>query len=349
VLTWLELAQLSDDELAARDIAETTLACAAGLPGAEGVEPAFCLDKLDRWAKQLRQFTASNWAIFNRQPSKYQDSKARFRMLCLVTFVQQHLGVLSHSKLGTHNKLQQNPPDHSDSRDQFIHGPLHGWGGTCATLPTLYAALGRRLGYPIRLARTTEHLFARWEKPGGERFNIECTVLGLDTPPDEYYLRWPRPADPEDVRLGQFLKTLTPREELAGELIQRAYCLRDNGRHEDAVTVCLWACAVAPAMKLHERTAKRMLFAWDDALRRLRPTLFPIVRIHPPAQRRFPDSVPWELELESLWLEAVDRLLHDPRAERDWWQPLRALPVLWPVGVPKTIDFPFGNRSRQKG
>jgi hypothetical protein len=349
VLTWLELARLSDDELAARDIAETNLACAAGLPGAEGVDPAFCLDKLDRWAKHIRQFTADNWPVFHRQPSKSQDSKARFRVLCLVTAVQRHLGVLAQGKLGTPSKHNPNRPDFSDSRDSFIHGPLYGWGGTCSSLPTLYAALGRRLGYPIRLARTTRHQFARWEEPGGERFNIECTVLGLDTPPDEYYLHWPRPADPEDVRLGQFLKTLTPREELAGDLIQRAYCLLHNGRHEAAVTACLWACAVAPAMKLHEQSAGMMLTAWDTELRRIRPSLFPILRIQPPARRRFPDSVPWELEYESLRLEVMDQLLHDPRAERDWWQPLRAMPQLWPRRVPTTIDFAFGNESPRKG
>jgi hypothetical protein len=74
-----------------------------------------------------------------------------------------------------------------DSRDDFLHGIIAGRGGTCASLPVLYAAVGRRLGYPLKLVRTTQHLFLRWDDPGGERFNVEISNAGgIDTPPDDH-------------------------------------------------------------------------------------------------------------------------------------------------------------------
>ncbi len=45
----------------------------------------------------------------------------------------------------------QDPVDWSDSRTRYIHSVLTGFGGTCASLPVLYVAIGRRLGWPLYL------------------------------------------------------------------------------------------------------------------------------------------------------------------------------------------------------
>jgi hypothetical protein len=47
----------------------------------------------------------------------------------------------------------------------------------------LWAAVGRRLGYPIKLVTGrwrsgNNHLFARWEERGGVCLNIEITSRG---------------------------------------------------------------------------------------------------------------------------------------------------------------------------
>lgn len=54
----------------------------------------------------------------------------------------------------------------------------------------LYVAIGRRLGYPLKLVECKGHLFVRWED-AKERFNIEGTSRGLhgriktsSTPPE---------------------------------------------------------------------------------------------------------------------------------------------------------------------
>src|SRR5260370_30438785 len=72
--------------------------------------------------------------------------------------------------------------------DTFIHGALLGDGGTCASLPVVYVAVGRRLGYPLRLVSAKQHFFVRWEGPGGERFTVEANDTGVASPPDDHHL-----------------------------------------------------------------------------------------------------------------------------------------------------------------
>src|SRR5258708_5680757 len=117
-------------------------------------------------------------------------------MLCLMTVLQRDLGVRTDSKLNDN-------PDFSDSRDLFIHGIFQGRGGNCSNLPTLCVAIGRRLGYPLRLVKTAHHCFARWDVPKGERFNVECTSTGLVCEHDEYYLSWPRWVSHEEYLAGR--------------------------------------------------------------------------------------------------------------------------------------------------
>ena len=106
-------------------------------------------------------------------PEEFKHSPNRFRMAALVTVLQRHLGV--------HYYLPFNEGDYNatDSRNLFIHGVLNGHGGTCVTMPVLYVAIGRRLGYPLKLVEAYQHLFVRWDEAGGERFNIECTCPGF--------------------------------------------------------------------------------------------------------------------------------------------------------------------------
>jgi hypothetical protein len=157
------LAGLSDEELAKNDIAALNLYCAKSLPGAEDLDIRACLRKLDEWARLVKMNTEYWWPEFVREPEKCNHSPNRFRMMALVTVLQRHLGVKYNMPFseGEYNVV--------DSRNMFIHGALNGHGGTCVTMPVLYSAVGRRLGYPLKLVRAYQHLFARWDEPGGER------------------------------------------------------------------------------------------------------------------------------------------------------------------------------------
>ena len=98
--------------------------------------------------------------------------------------------------------------------------------GTCSSLPVLQVAVGRRLGYPLKLVATKGHLFVRWEG-AGERFNIEAAGQGVNRFTDDYYRHWPLEITPAEEVAEGYLKSLTPPEELAVFLSIRGMCLRE--------------------------------------------------------------------------------------------------------------------------
>jgi hypothetical protein len=241
---WLSIAsrlvQMPDEKLGAFDIAELNLGAAFGLPGAQDMDVVACLAKLSRWTDLVRVNTDHWWQRFARSPGEFDNSPSQFRMLVLVTVLQRHLGVRYNLAFmdGDYNG--------SDSRNLFIHGLLSGYGGTCVSMPVLYVAVGRRLGYPLKLANAKEHLFARWEEPGGERFNIESTSRGFSVRDDEFYRKWPKPITDEEVERGLYLRSLRPREELAEFFCHRGNCLRDNMAFLEASRAYSHAAQLSP-------------------------------------------------------------------------------------------------------
>jgi hypothetical protein len=128
-----------------------------------------------------------------------------------------------------------------NSRDLFVHGLTEAeHEGTCASLPVFYVAIGRRLGYPLKLVECKGHLFVRWED-GKERFNIEGTNRGLNCYPDEEYMEWPWPISQEELATGMYMKSLSPRRELAAFLELRSLCLKQLGQEQQHRTVKLYA------------------------------------------------------------------------------------------------------------
>lgn len=134
------LCALSDAELMIYDIAELNLLVACGLPGAEDLDVGACLRKLDTWANLVRLNTLNWWSEFTGSPETFEHSPGKFQMTALVTILQRYLGVRYHLA------FSEGEYDGTDSRNLFLHGLLSGHGGTCVTMPILYAAVGRRLG-----------------------------------------------------------------------------------------------------------------------------------------------------------------------------------------------------------
>ena len=118
----------------------------------------------------------------------------------------------------------------SDSKAVFIHGMTRPNGlGTCSSMPVFYVAIGRRLGYPLKLVKAKGHLFARWDEGRSRSFNIECTSIGFVSHTDEEYRTWPAPFKPDEEQSESYLKSLTPVQELAVFLTIRGECLRSSG------------------------------------------------------------------------------------------------------------------------
>jgi hypothetical protein len=286
MLDWMQLAQISDVELARYDVAEVNLACAAGLTGSERINVEHCLRKLDHWAEWVSQYTDRMSHRFHNRPAAYGNSWAYFRTLAMITALQRDLGVRYNPA-----KIPAEVP--LDTEDTFIHGVIQGNGGTCASLPVVYIAVGRRLGYPLKLVQAMVkqfgHLFARWEEPF-ERFNVEGTNQGLGCHPDEYYRTDIYQITPEQEQKGSLLRSLSPKQELAVFLMQAARWL-DVGRRRLAVHAIGWACALHPENWIYQNTLKMRMNEWGKELEGLEPPGFPPMYYIWP-QRRFPATLP---------------------------------------------------------
>lgn len=235
-----ELLALPVDQLGQVDIARINLLCAVGLPGAEPVDPdglEHALATLDQWAKRVAKETDRHlYRVTDpRFAEHYRRSEAYYRAEMLLQVLQEDLGI----------KYDMTAADNfafNDSRVAFIHGMIptpdqsvaDTSGGTCASMPVLYTAIGRRLGYPLKLVTTNSHIFVRWDgqehakSAWHQRFNIEATCTGFLSYRDEYYKTWPVPITESQVQANGYLLSLAPKEVFALFLAARGHCAIDN-------------------------------------------------------------------------------------------------------------------------
>lgn len=253
--TLAELLAVPAAQLERIDIALINVLCAEGLPGAGGLDPRGILSTLDAWARRVDSETARHFYRFQRNPSEFSNSEGYFRALMLVVVTQEDFGVrYNPARIADPASPEPNDVFFADSRDLFLHGIASPRAmGTCISMPVFYAAIGRRLGYPIRLALAKNHLFARWEgRAQGDRFNIETTSRGLSTPGDDHYATWPYPMTDQEVRSGRYLRSLAPAEEFSVFLQTRGHCLRAAGRTGEAMAAYRQARSRAPNWPEHD-------------------------------------------------------------------------------------------------
>jgi hypothetical protein len=225
-----ELTGMSDGELRRQDLAVVNLRCAEGLPGAEKLDIPKCLATLNQWTQRIKFETERHLyrAHDPRYAKHYRNSEAYLKASMMVQVLQEDLGV-------KYNMERVRDINFTKSEDLFIHGMIgRDNGGTCVSMPVLYTAIGRRLGYPIYLTTAKAHLFCRWDD-GKERFNIEGSGNGFSAFDDDYYMKWPKPISDDEVKAGHYLKSLPPGEELAVFLSARGHCLEDIGRRPEAL------------------------------------------------------------------------------------------------------------------
>ncbi|MBX3378108.1 MAG: hypothetical protein KF678_14025 [Phycisphaeraceae bacterium] len=260
--TLAELLALPPDQLERVDIGLMNLLCATGLPGSEGLDLAAALVKLDGWALQVKYETDRHMYRLTdpRYADYYRRSETYFRASWLLQTLQEECGVkYNHDRIFT--------PDFKDSRDQFIHGLMDpDQGGTCASMPVLYAAVGRRLGYPIKLVQARGHLFCRWDDGKGETLNIEGSGEGFSAYPDDFYRKWPYPLSEADLANREYLVSLTPAEELAVFMAARGHCYTDLRRFPEAVSAYKEMARLATTFKVHGNFLTGAQLATDRGL-----------------------------------------------------------------------------------
>ena len=243
----LKLCEALDKKVTAPnyDIAEINLLAAKGLPGAENLDVEKSLKTLDQWAAWVRRETDRNFHKFKDAPADYNNSESYFRILMMVCILQEDFKVCYNKdermRAGPVELMSNDLSFFGNPKDLFVHGLTEGeHQGTCASLPVFYVAVGRRLGYPLKLVESKGHLFARWED-AKERFNIEGTSRGLNCFPDKEYMEWPWPISKEEVETGMYMKSLSPRRELAAFLEARALCLKQHKREKQFLTAKVFA------------------------------------------------------------------------------------------------------------
>jgi hypothetical protein len=226
---------MPEDGLVKLDIALMNLLCAEGLAGAETLDVKQCLKTLDQWAEVVRQAERKYSPQFHRNPTRYDNSLAKFKAVNLGLTLKQDLGCGYNKDLVTSGVMAdiRSTRFFRDSSDLFLHGFTEKRKGSCASLPVLMVAVGRRCGYPLHLVSCKGHLFCRWED-SREVFNIETAIEGVDSKPDPYYHHWPHPCTEGELKTEKYLKTLTPEEELGVFAQTRAACLEENQRFPEA-------------------------------------------------------------------------------------------------------------------
>ena len=114
-------------------------------------------------ATPVRLETDRNMHRLRSNPAEYENSEPYFRMLMLVTVLQQDFGIrYNPDRVTPVGVFESNDKFFADSRDVFIHG-LTGEtkSGTFSSLPAFYIAAGRQLKYPLTLVSAKNHLFLR--------------------------------------------------------------------------------------------------------------------------------------------------------------------------------------------
>lgn len=319
MLNWQQLVRESDEQLATRDIAEVHLACAAGLPSAGEIDVDRCRQRLDYYARRVQSFTETHMKQFRRKRWDYNNSEGYFRILAMITVLQRDLGVRYNPA-----KIDDEVP--LETADRFIHGALFGEGGSCGSLAFLYIAVGRRLGYPLKLVQARRgpygHLFPRWDDGQGERFNVEATNRGLGCYPDDYYRTGRFQIDAEKERRLCLLQSLTPRQELAVFLGERGNAWLQLGDYRQAIESFAWARAADPRNDGFIGSILGQMNRWRDVLNAKKPPIFPEIYVGR-GKRRFSDAVPVDLELGIIELETIENILACPVCQKQWWGPLR--------------------------
>jgi len=232
------------------DIGRMNLLCAQGLPGAEGFDLEASLGELDNMAARVRSETKRHFYRFHNNPAEFENSEGFFRMVMLAVVLAEDFGVrYAPAKIGTAADARASDGFFAEAQDVFLQGvtgPRRQ--GTCSSLPVLQVAVGRRLGYPLKLVTTKGHLFVRWEGKR-ERFNIEAAGNGVSRFADDYYRHWPLEITLAEEAAEGYLKSLTSSEELAVFLSIRGMCLREDGRLAEAAEAFAAAARLAPACR----------------------------------------------------------------------------------------------------
>jgi hypothetical protein len=253
------MVEMSDDELAQQDVAVMNLVCAAGLPSADPLDVPACLAQLDLWAEHARKETIRGHFRYVQNPNPNKGSEAVYKLWALMHAIRIKSGIeekflrdipgeiVNRELIDTSLPATGGPyKNRVNSQVSFIHGLLSPRClGSCASNPVLFAAIGRRLGYPVKIVLTVQHIFNRWVDEN-EQFNMDGSMKYIGGDEDHHYIDRYRPWRDWERKSTAFHRPLTPREELAAFVFNRSICECANLRFDDALESCKIAARLQP-------------------------------------------------------------------------------------------------------
>jgi hypothetical protein len=158
----------------------------------------------------------------------------------------------------------------------------------------------------------------------------------MSTPTDESYITGRYSIEPWLLKQTAFLKSKTPREELAGFLVQRGQCWMEAGDYKEAVEAFIWAGILEPTHKLHEECVLYGFAKWRERLTPLIPPNFPRLQVRLPPTRHFPE-IPEGVEANLVDYHVLESHLRHPEFVRRVVRPCWDSPHRRPPHVPDTI------------
>lgn len=176
----VELVSMSPEKLDKMDVALVNLVCTEGLYGAEDLDIRACIRQIDEWAVEIGQLLKEREFMYDKVADKVDNSINRWRCGAMGQYMSQVIGLCYNQSRRNYVETDPFATDYfKNSRDFMIHGLVIDKNrGNCSSMPVLYTAIARRLGFPIKLVRTYNHLFARWDDPSsGEVFNGEASWI----------------------------------------------------------------------------------------------------------------------------------------------------------------------------
>lgn len=221
-----ELLALPPEPLGQVSIARMNLLCTEGLTVTNEPDVEGCMATLGKWAERVRSETERHFYRFKQNPAEFENSEGFFRMLMLVVVLAEDFGVrYDPQKRVDPTSARMDDGFFANPRDVFLHGLLGPERrGTCSSLPVLYVAIGRELGYPLKLVTTKGHLFVRWEDGPSPQPSPGRTGRGSQLQRDEWRAASDGRRSPDPIGRGRAMETSG--ERFNGPTFERFNALR---------------------------------------------------------------------------------------------------------------------------
>ena len=255
-----QLMALSDAGLEQVDIVEMSVAVAREIPSCENLDYQHYKQVVDGWANDVRRWMTTTEINFQKSPQEWRNDINFFRLGLLATYLTRERGIRYHEKYSQDQKAGKNSK-YEEPGAVLVHGLIDTLRGTCATMPVLHVAIGRRLGWPVSLASAGPHYVCRYDD-GKVHYNIEATYTGpgFVSDSDQDYIKndgLPQKA----VTTGSDFRSLTAREMLGVFVGMRARYYWDTKKYAAADRDYALARVLYPSHRYCFRESVRA-FVW---------------------------------------------------------------------------------------